>query len=226
MGIISPAGRGISDTVHAVRKALLGIKPLCLFPAGHTPPLPVGEIGPFSFSDDVPRTHALALIAAEEAMNNSNGAPDAVVIGVTTGGMPLTEELLKRGEADPNRYSYHSTGSVSEYIARHVGCKGPVLTVSTACSSGIVALKIAFEMLRRGKAKQVLAGGADALCRLTYYGFHSLQLVDPMGARPFDRNRRGMTVGEGAAMLLLSAVEAPPDNAIAELLGVGLSCDA
>ena len=226
VGIISPVGRGISDTVDAARKALRGIRPLRLFPTGHTPPLPVGEIGSFSFADDVPRTHALALIAAEEAMKNSEGAPDAVVIGVTTGGMPLTEELLKRGETDPKRYSYHSTGSVAEYIARHVGCKGPVLTVSTACSSGIVALKIAFEMLRRGKAKQVLAGGADALCRLTYYGFHSLQLVDPMGARPFDRNRRGMTVGEGAAMLLLCAAEAPPDNAIAELLGVGLSCDA
>lgn len=226
MGIITPAGRGICDSIDAFRNALREIKPLHLFPAGHAPPLPVGEISSFSIPGNVPRTHALALIAAEEAMKNSEEVPDAVVVGVTTGGMPLTEELLKRGEVDPQQYSYHSTSSVAEYIARQVGCKGQVLTVSTACSSGIVALKIAFEMIRRGKARRVLAGGADALCRLTYHGFHSLQLVDPRGARPFDKSRQGMTVGEGAAMLMLSAAKVPPDNAIAKLLGVGLSCDA
>lgn len=226
MGIISPVGQGICDTIDAIRKAARGIKPLRLFPTGQQPPLPVGEIDSLSFAENVPRTHALALIAAEEAMKNADRAPDAIVIGVTTGGMPVTEELLKRGDVDPKQYGYHSTGSVAEYIARHVGCRGPVLTVSTACSSGAVALKIALEMLRSGKVKQVLAGGADALCRLTYYGFHALQLVDETGAHPFDRNRRGMSVGEGAAMLLLTAATAPPDNAIAELLGVGLSCDA
>jgi len=169
----------------------------------------------------VPRTHALALIAAEEAMKNADGAPDAVVIGVTTGGMSVTEELLKRGEGDAKRYECHSTASVAEYVARHVGCTGPALAVSTACSSGSVALGIAMAMLRCGKAKRVLAGGADAICRLTYYVFHSLQLVDPEGARPFDKNRRGMSVGEGAAMLLLTVAETPPDNAVAELLGAG-----
>ena len=226
MGIISPVGQGICETINSIRKSVRGIKPLGLFPTGHTPTLPVGEIDSFSSTENVPRTHALALFAAKEAMKNTDGAPDAVVIGVTTGGMSVTEELLKRGEIDFKQYSYHSTASVAEYIARHVGCKGPVMTVSTACSSGAVALKIALEMLRSGKAKQVLAGGVDALCRLTYYGFHALQLVDETGAHPFDRNRRGMSVGEGAAMLLLTAADGPPDNAIAELLGAGLSCDA
>jgi 3-oxoacyl-(acyl-carrier-protein) synthase len=226
LGIISPVGQGLNDNLDAIRKATRGIKPLRLFPTSHTPPLPVGEIGSFSFASDIPRTHALALVAAEEAMKHAAGAPDAVVIGVTTGGISFTEELLKRGELDSKQYQYHSTGSVAEYIARHVGCTGPVLTVSTACSSGTVALKIALEMLRCGMAKQVLAGGADALCRLTYYGFHALQLVDEAGARPFDRYRRGMSVGEGAAMLVLTAAENPPDKAMAELLGVGLSCDA
>ncbi len=226
MGIISPVGQGIGDTIEAIRKAAGGIKPLRLFPTLHAPPLPVGEIGSLPSMGDVPRTHALALIAAEEAMKDADGAPDAVVIGVTTGGMSVTEELLKAGEGDAKRYKYHSTASVAEYVARHVGCRGPVLTVSTACSSGSVALKIAMEMLRCGKVKRVLAGGADALCRLTYYGFHSLQLVDETGAHPFDRNRRGMSVGEGAAMLLLTAAATTPDNAVAELLGAALSCDA
>jgi 3-oxoacyl-(acyl-carrier-protein) synthase len=226
MGIISPVGCGTHDTIKAIRNATAGIKPLRLFPTAHRAPLPVGEISSLSCSEDVPRTHTLARIAAEEAMKDAHNAPDAVVIGVTTGGMPVTEELLKKGVFDPEKYKYHSTGSVAAYIARYVGCSGPVLAVSTACSSGAVALKIALEMLRSGKAKQVLAGGVDALCRLTYYGFHALQLVDETGAHPFDRKRRGMSVGEGAAMLLLTVAESPPDNALAEFLGAGLSCDA
>ncbi len=225
IGIISPFGQGICDTIDSIRTATRGIKPLHLFPTVD-PPLPVGEISSFLSKEDVPRTHALAYTAAEEAMKNGGGPPDAVVIGVTTGGMSFTEELLKRGDVDPKHYKYHSTGSVAEYVARHVGCNGPILTVSTACSSGTVALKIALEMLRSGRVKSVLAGGVDALCKLTYYGFHSLQLVDATGPHPFDKGRRGMSVGEGAAMLLLSAAEIPPDNVLAELVGAGLSCDA
>jgi 3-oxoacyl-[acyl-carrier-protein] synthase-1/3-oxoacyl-[acyl-carrier-protein] synthase II len=159
-------------------------------------------------------------------MEDCNGAPDAIVLGITTGGIYTTEELLKSGNGNPERYACHAAGSVAEHVARETECNGPVLTIATACSSGATALKIAMDMLRSGTAKSVLAGGADCLCRLTYYGFHSLQLVDPAGARPFDKNRRGMSIGEGAAMLLLTAAETPPDNAIAELLGAGLSCDA
>ena len=225
MGIISPFGQGICGTIESIRTAAREIKPLHLFPTTETP-LPVGEISSFSSTEDIPRTHALAYTAAEEAMTNGGDPPDAVVIGITTGGMPVTEELLKQGVVDPERYRNHSTGSIAENIAHRVGCEGPVLTVSTACSSGSVALKIALEMLRSGRVKRVLAGGIDALCRLTYYGFHSLQLVDATGAHPFDKGRRGMSVGEGAAMLLLSAAEIPPDNVIAELIGAGLSCDA
>lgn len=226
MGIISPVGRGIRDTIEAIKNARTGIKPLRLFPTSTMESLPVGEITSLTYSENVPRTHALACVAAEEAMQGACGAPDAVVIGVTTGGMPSTEELLKQGVTDPGKYAYHSTGSVGEYVARKVKCCGPVITVSTACSSGAVALRIALDMLRAGTAKRILAGGVDALCRLTYYGFHSLQLVDETGAHPFDRKRRGMSVGEGAAMLFLMSAEFPPENAWAELLGAGLSCDA
>ncbi|MDD5722795.1 MAG: beta-ketoacyl-[acyl-carrier-protein] synthase family protein [Syntrophales bacterium] len=226
MGIIGPVGQGIGETIDSVQKSTAAIKPLHLFPASHIPPLPVGQITAVPWATDMPRTHTLALMASRDAMKDTCEAPDAVVIGTTTGGISLTEELLKSQIQDVRRYALHSAGSVAEYIARHVGCNGPVLTVSTACSSGNTALKIALEMLRSGKVNRVLAGGADSLCRLTYYGFDSLQLVDVKGARPFDFNRRGMSVGEGAAMFLLTAAETPPENAIAELLGGGLSCDA
>ncbi len=224
MGIISSLGKGISKTGEALQKSLTGIRPLTLFPIASNLPLPAGEAaGPLE-NGSVPRTHQLARLAADQAMAELKEAPDAVVMGVTTGGMLTTEVLLKEKARDPELFGLHATGSVAEDIARRYRCTGPALTVSTACSSGAAAIKIALEMLRSGRVKRVLAGGADSLCRLTYYGFNSLQLVDPGGARPFDLNRHGMSVAEGAAMLLLVAND--PDHAVAEILGAGLSCDA
>ena len=224
MGIISCLGEGISQTRDAIQNGLTGIRPLSLFSTAPNQPLPVGQAAGLINDDDLPRTHRLARRAADQAMTDSENPPDAVVMGVTTGGMLSTEELLKQNVQDPQPYRLHATGSVAVDIARRHCCTGPALTVSTACSSGAAALKIALELLRSGQFKTVLAGGADSLCRLTYYGFNSLQLVDPEGARPFDENRRGMSVAEGAAALLLVANE--PANAVAEICGAALSCDA
>lgn len=223
-GIISPLGRGLKETINSIKNNRKGICGLTLFESPHYA-YPAGEIRQ-KLQDRYPRTHALALAAAEEALLNSQSHPDAVVIGVTTGGMPATEEMLKRGESRPELYRYHSTGSVADVLARETGCSGPAITVSTACSSGAVAVKIAIEMLKHGKVKKVLAGGADSICRLTYFGFNSLQLIDPEGAKPFDRDRLGMTVAEGAAMLLLVSSDTDVPGALAELTGAGLSCDA
>ncbi len=189
--------------------------------------MPVGEIETDWKKDDaLPRTHLLALIAAQEAVSDAQAVPDAVVIGVTTGGMLKTETLLKEQRLDSPAFQYHSAGTVGEYVANQIGCRGPVITVATACSSGAAAIKIAMQMLKQGKAQTVLAGGADALCRLTYYGFNSLQLVDPQGGRPLDRDRCGMSVGEGAAWLLLSVSDTTPKDATVEISGGALSCDA
>ena len=224
MGIVSSLGYGIKETKDALQKGMTGIRPLTLFSTASNQPLPVGEVPGSIEGEILPRTHQLAFLAAEQAMAECEKAPDAVVLGVTTGGMLTTEALLKKKARDPNLFRYHGTGSVAEYIASRYQCSGPVLTVSTACSSGTVAIKIALQMLRTGIVRRVLVGGADSLCRLTYYGFNALQLIDPEGARPLDENRRGMSVAEGAAMLLLVANE--PDNAVAEVLGAGISCDA
>jgi len=224
MGIISSLGHGIKQTKYALQTGRSGIGPLTLFSTAANPPLPVGEIPGSIDSGSLSRTHQLARLAAEQAMAKCEQSPDAVVMGITTGGILTTEMHLQKKAYSPELYRYHAVGSVAEEIARRYRCTGPVITVSTACSSGTVAIKIAIEMLRAGLFKRVLAGGADSLCRLTYYGFNSLQLIDPEGARPLDENRRGMSVAEGAAMLLLAADQ--PDNAVAEILGAGLSCDA
>ncbi|MBN1665087.1 MAG: beta-ketoacyl-[acyl-carrier-protein] synthase family protein [Deltaproteobacteria bacterium] len=224
MGIISPLGIGVLETKDAILKNKVGIRPISLFSVAKNKPLPVGEVPVVFEADPIPRTHALARIAAAQAMEGCLEPPDAVVLGITTGGMLTTEDLLRQKETTPAAFQYHSLTSVTEDIARRYHCTGPVVTVSTACSSSAVAITIALEMIRTGMAGRVLAGGADSLCRLTYYGFHSLQLIDPDGAHPLDKNRRGMSVAEGAAMLLLTADR--PHHAVAEILGAGLSCDA
>ena len=225
LGIISPIGGNATETLAALTTSTCGFAPLSLFDSSVDPPLPAGEVKSY-LPDDVPRTHSLALIAAREAMAGVAGSPDAIVVGVTTGGMPASEPFLKSGSKDPNMFRLHGAGTVAHYVAEALGCQGPVLTVSTACSSSLAALKLAFELLRSGRARRVLAGGADGLCRLTYYGFNSLQLIDPKGARPFDKDRKGMSIGEGAAMLLLESAEEPPAGVLVEILGIGLSCDA
>ncbi len=226
VGIISPLGSGIEENVNGLESEKSALQPLTLFPSPNSKPLPVGAVTVPLPERLVPRTHSLAAEAASQAMKGHSCPPDAVVIGVSTGGISTTEENLKSGRSDPGLYAWHSVGSVSDYLASETSCRGPVLTISTACSSGLAAIYLALQLLRSGKVKTVLTGGADSLCRLTYYGFQALQAVDPDGCRPLDKNRHGMTVAEGAGMLLLTAALKKPEGAYAEILGGGLSCDA
>lgn len=223
-GLISPLGQGLAATEQALRANRSAIRPLDLFSLLHGTPLPVGQVDTPDNADSPPRTHRLAGNAAIQAMACSDQPPDAIVIGTTTGGILTTEQLLRDQIHNTDLYRQHGLGTVAEYLAEKLNCDGPVLTISTACSSGAVAITLALKMLRSGAVKNVLAGGVDSLCRLTYYGFHSLQLVDRNGCRPLDAERRGMAVAEGAGMLLLTTEK--PAHPLAEVLGAGLSCDA
>ncbi len=223
-GIVTPLGSGLTATEQALRANRSAIAPLAVFSLVQGAPLPVGQVFGLEQPALLPRTHRLAHLAARQAMAGQLSPPDAIIIGTTTGGIATTEALLREGQTNRELYRFHGLGTVARFLAEELHCRGPVLTVSTACSSGAVAIAMALAMLRRGEARTVLAGGVDALCRLTYFGFHSLQLVDRGGCRPLDINRQGMAVAEGAGMLLLTTVR--PDQPLAELLGAGLSCDA
>lgn len=224
IGIVSSLGTGPEATCTALAAGRSAIAPLSLFPLLHGQPLPVGQVSNELVPSPLPRTHRLALTAAGQALGDDDRPPDAVIIGTTTGGILTSEELLRSGVTDQAQYRYHGLTSVAEEVARAVGCHGPALTVSTACSSGAVALTLALRLLQQGVYERVLAGGADSLCRLTYFGFHSLQLVDRIGCRPLDQERLGMSVAEGAALLLLTKTR--PARPLAVLAGAGLSCDA
>lgn len=223
MGVVSALGSGPARHMRAFRSCDRGLRPLRLFSVPQDASFPAGEAA-LDFPGSLPRTHQLACSAADQAMAGSSGPPDAIVLGVTTGGMRVTEELLRQKTRDREAFRHHAVCSVTQALARRYGCSGPLITVSTACSSGAAAIKLAVDMLRGGMARRVLTGGADGLCCLTYFGFHSLQLIDPECARPLDLDRSGMSLADGAAMLLLSTDPAGSSGLC--ILGGGLSCDA
>jgi 3-oxoacyl-(acyl-carrier-protein) synthase len=225
IGIVSSLGSGLTATRQALTANRSGIRPLALFELLQGSPLPVGQTAePPGPPEGLPRTHQLACSAALQAMADCPKPPEAVIIGTTTGGILTTETLLRSDDRDAARYRFHGLSTVTEAVARSVNCVGPALTVSTACSSGAVAITLAMRLLQRGEMERILVGGADCLCRLTYFGFHSLQLVDRTGCRPLDLDRQGMSVAEGAALLLLTRQQ--PHYPCAVLAGAGFSCDA
>lgn len=223
-GIVSPLGSSLAATEAALRANRSALGPLEAFPLMEGTQLPVGQVRGMDTSLMPPRAHRLAREAARTAMAAYPDPPDAIVLGCTTGGILTTEQLLREGERDRDAYRSHGLFSLAEDIATLCRCTGPALTVSTACSSGAVAIALALNLLRTGRWRRVLAGGVDSLSRLTYFGFHSLQLVDRNTCHPLDVARQGLTVAEGAGMLLLTTDR--PDRPLATLLGAGLSCDA
>ncbi|MCK6553068.1 beta-ketoacyl-[acyl-carrier-protein] synthase family protein [Candidatus Binatia bacterium] len=248
-GSINALGAGVPAFLAGLRSARCAIGPLtCFSTAGYrsTIAAEVHDPGPPAWmapgtARHASRTDLLALTAAHEALAGA-GLPTTerdnpgigVVLGTTTGGMFDGEEYYRRLLAgEPlRRHSAILAVPVSvgaDKLAHVFRCTGPRLTVSTACSSGANAIGVAADWIRRGQAHSVLCGGADSLCRMTYSGFNALQALDAVPCRPFDRNRAGLTLGEGAAMFVLEDLEharARGATVQAEVLGYGNSADA
>jgi 3-oxoacyl-[acyl-carrier-protein] synthase-1 len=153
-----------------------------------------------------------------------------LVLGTSTSSIGRTEEaytaLTPGGRFTPRYvqpvvHNPHSTGA---FLADTLGIGGPVLTISTACSSSAKVFASADRWLAVGIVDAVLVGGVDSLCRSTLYGFESLQLISRSLCRPFDERRDGLNIGEAAAFALVS--REPLGTPQARLLGYGESCDA
>lgn len=149
-----------------------------------------------------------------------------VVIGTSTSGVseadPAFSEYEKTGHlSDDYHYRMQEMSSPAEFLAHELGIKGPVYSLSTACSSGAKALAAGRRLIRSGVCDLVLAGGVDTLCKLTVRGFASLEAMSHQIANPFSVNRDGINIGEGAALFTLS--KQPAEVA---LLGVGETSDA
>jgi 3-oxoacyl-[acyl-carrier-protein] synthase II len=156
-----------------------------------------------------------------------------VIVGTTVGSAMNNEEFYRqfRAGAEPGMepIGRFLASNPATAVARQFGLAGPCQTVVNACSSGTDAVGIGAAWIRAGECDLVLAGGADELCRVTYNGFISLMIADEAPVKPFDRRRRGLNLGEGAAFLLLESEglrQQRGRKARAFVTGYGSACDA
>jgi len=248
LGALSALGRDTAELTAGLRLGRDGIGPLTLFAhqgrcataaeAAHVPAGPWGL--PRATVRRLSRPDRLAIAAAAEACTQAGLDADAraaaaVLAGATTGGMLETEEAYRRWRAGEtrrlrtSRVLGTSLASSGAAISQALGIFGPQETMATACSSSALAIARAGDLVRRGVVPAAVAVGTDALCRLTFAGFDALQALDPERCRPFDRHRRGLTLGEGAAALVVEDADharARGAEVRALLLGWGTATDA
>lgn len=189
----------------------------------------------------LPEADAFAVFAAAEALAAAGqprehlGRSTGIYFASSTGNMFEAElffaELLGSAgrRVRTGLLASQPCSGPAEAIARRFGAAGPTETVSAACASGAMSIARALDALRLGECELALAGGSDSLCQLTYGGFNALRAVDPGMTRPFREGRAGLSMGEGAGVLVLETLEhaqARGARPLAILSGAGVSCDA
>lgn len=186
----------------------------------------------------VNRATRMLLLAAHEAWAQSGWQPQEnlpVVLGTTSGEMLLGQDFFEQAIRAPRHFKNQATRIAYYQVQRQgldlceaFGFQGSITTISNACASGANAIGHAYEMLRGGRADKVMTGGYDALCHLIYAGFDSLQALAPTPCRPFDAERNGLTLGEGAAVLTLetlASAEKRGAEILGEIIGYGAATD-
>ena len=221
MGVVSAIGRGADANKSSLLAGTTGIAIPQYLSTFWKNTFPVGEVKTSNedlaaitgMSAILPRTALLSAVAVSECWIPFKDKAAGLNIGFfsanTVGGMDLTEDFYS-GFTEGNNYGsdasykYHECGAVTELVARHFNLKsGFVTTISTACSSSANSIMMAAQMIENGMLDIAIAGGADALSRFTLNGFNTLQILDKQPCQPFDGERRGLNLGEGAGYLLL-----------------------
>lgn len=237
-GIVTALGLGWRVNAEGFRSGRRAFRPVTLFDVSRQRARIAAEI---ALPAELPATQLSAntarrldrasrmlLHAAHEAWTQAGWEPSdnlPVVLGTTSGEMSLGEKFLQQAISQPAQHRRQATRIVHYQVQQQglnlgsaFGFQGPLTTISNACASGANAIGHAWEMLRSGRTEKVLAGGYDVLCQLTYAGFDSLQALSTTPCRPFDAQRDGLTLGEGAAVLTLETL-AHAQNRGAEILG-------
>jgi 3-oxoacyl-[acyl-carrier-protein] synthase II len=240
LGCICAAGADLGECLASLYAGLRAPAPPSRFAGSHPVRYPVFEAAGFQEPPELTRTAALGLQAAREALADAGLEPAALAglrVGVcvgTTVGSALNNEQFCRDyraglEPDLEPMERIKRSNPASVVARALGLSGPCQTVVNACASGTDAVGLAASWIRGGICDLALAGGADELGRLTYNGFISLMISDPSPCRPFDRERKGLNLGEGAGMLVLESAELRRkrgSRARSFLLGYGSACDS
>src|SRR3984893_6781753 len=242
-GVISPLGFGLDATLAALRVNQDCVSPVTRFDVEKCRCKTAGQI-----SDDLlsgrrngrkPQrlhrgTRMITAVFEELFGQDPRFKPQLTVIGTTSGGMSFGEDYYRA--LHRHRGLRHSPGWIANYPPQKpvidaqdaFGISAPCQIIANACASGTNAIGYAFECVRSGKYQRVLTGGYDAISELVFVGFDSLQASTPEKCRPFDRDRSGMVLGEGAAILALENLDAARRRGarlLGEIIGYGISTD-
>jgi 3-oxoacyl-[acyl-carrier-protein] synthase II len=215
MGVISPIGQGVEAYWAGLLQGVSGITSIERFPTHDMRVARGGEIkhllGMLPDNRPLPACRAAQFLihAAHEAMGMArlDDVPAtsqrlAVVVGSALGGIGEAERFLDQPQ------NLHALAGApydgpTRHLARWLGVTGPVVTLSTACASGVTSLGVGADLLRAGAATAVVAGGVDILCRFVMHGFNRLRSLTRDEVRPFDRRRNGLLLGEGAGLVVM-----------------------
>jgi 3-oxoacyl-[acyl-carrier-protein] synthase II len=198
VGIVSAHGRGIAPLAAALRVGKTGVRPVTRFPAEGLVSTLAAE-APIDTGTD--RAMELLRLAAEDALSDRAWAPSlrrAVLIGTTKGSL---HKVIAEGGTDP---FVHLTA----WLAERSRARGPVRAIGAACASSTSALGAALALIDSGRCDQAIVAGVEALHSFVFSGFHALKAMSPKPAAPFDAHRLGLSMGEGAAVLVLESVGA------------------
>lgn len=220
-GIISAIGNHVDACLHALENDRAGMREMHQLNSIHRNRLPVAEV---KLNNDelaelagIPpiksRTALLSLVAAREALQNAGienmaGLRTGLISANSVGGMDKTENFFTGFLADNSKGKLrnvinHECGSITELVADALGIKDYITTISTACSSSANAIFLGARLIRNNIIDVAVAGGADSLTKFTLNGFNTLMIVDEKLCQPFDENRRGLNLGEGAGYVVL-----------------------
>lgn len=250
LGIISAVGIGWRSYWDALLAGRSGITKISYVDTGEYPTQYGGEVHNFDPLQFMPvktarrlgRGSQMAVAAAKLAIEDAHLAPSelakartGVCLGTTMADIQALESAntawVKQGETHVRRawIRQYPSCSMSAHVASHLGFTGPNLMIPNACAAGNYAIGYAYDLLQLGKADVMFAGGADPFSRIAFTGFNRIFAVAPEKCQPFDKNRQGTLIGEGAGVLILETLERAQKRRAtiyAEILGYGLSCDA
>ena len=218
IGVVSPYGVGLSALEDGMMAGRCCLTPAAdLYPGFRGTVAQAAALQPLAAGPHYSRTDRLAMLAARDAVGDLAGSSllrkSGIVMASTVAGLSEIDPEIAKGPAEWYRHgglaraASYSVSRVAASVAEHLEIQGPACAVSVACASGAMAIALAANMLLDDAAPMMLAGGSDALCPFTLSGFNSLQALDAEPCRPFDQNRKGLNIGEGAAALLLETLD-------------------
>jgi 3-oxoacyl-[acyl-carrier-protein] synthase II len=243
LGFVSSLGLDAASTWRGMLAGECGVGPLRHFEMPGEPVQIAAQVdlpAEASGGKRSNRCDRMALLALADALAQSQSELDlgdprrrGVFQGAGTSGLPVGEAYLlermagRRGNAaEP---VYQNSCNVTDALGVRLNAMGPRSTIMNACSSSLLAIGQAWEQVASGDLDLAVAGGAEALCRMTFAGFSSLKALDTQPSRPFSRDRAGLNLGEGSAQLILEPLDAAKARGariLAEVLGYGASMDA